>query len=57
MVLQLVLVGDHGLEAIKWTLDRSIEAGRATVLQPKLRAVGRWIIRVDFIDRENWQWK
>ena len=53
LVLQLAMVGDHGPEAMQWTIARSKEAGRAIALEPALPAIGRWVIPVDFVDREK----
>jgi len=53
LVIQLAMAGDHGPEAMAWTIARSNEAGRAIALAPALPKIGRWVIPVDFVDREK----
>lgn len=53
LVIQLAMAGDHGPEAMEWTIARSNDAGRAIALVPALPDIGRWVIPVDFVDREK----
>lgn len=53
LVLQLGLVGDHGVEAVNWTMEQSREAGRSARLEPGLSAIGNRVIPMDFLDREK----
>lgn len=53
LVLALAMAGDHGPEAIEWTIARCIEAERAIILEPPLPVIGRWVIPVDFVDKEK----
>lgn len=53
LILQLGLVGTHGVEAMDWTLARCVEASRAESIVPPLPAVGRYVIPVDFVDRDK----
>lgn len=52
-VVQLGMAGDHGAEAVNWTVERSGEAGHSVRLEPKLSAIGSQIIPVDFFDRDK----
>lgn len=53
LIIQLGMVGEHGAEAMDWTMQRSKEARRAKRLSPPLPAVGRYVIEVDFMDRDK----
>lgn len=50
LVLQLGLTGDHGPEAIDWTLAQARIAGRALPLTPPLRDVGGSVIPMGFVN-------
>jgi NAD(P)-dependent dehydrogenase (short-subunit alcohol dehydrogenase family) len=53
LVVQLGLIGEHGPEAMNWTIARANEVERAVILDPPFPDVGRRVIPVDFVDRDK----
>jgi len=53
VIVQLGLIGEHGAEAMDWTLARSLEARSAVRIDPALPAIGRHVIAVDFVDPDK----
>ena len=53
VIVQLGLIGEHGAEAMDWTMARSLEARSAVRIDPALPAIGRHVIAVDFVDPDK----